>query len=221
MKIGDKLKGRPIDEPKGPKRADAMARAKDELEEQATTLSDEHGVVDPKKLVIENEIAQHFNSLEVSNAQEGYVYLWARFKADMGGVPQVQMKLAMTVKTNQGVKACWEVVNGDMPEAIERKGSGPDTARYIGDVILLRCRTEIHAAIRRYEEQKHERIRTGAMESLQEKGRQHGMIVHTDPSDPVLQRALKHAAANEMANKILDSQIREGRVSGMPAPGQR
>lgn len=221
MKIGDKLKGRPIDEPKGPKRADAMARAKDDLEEQADKRSDERGAIDPKKLVVESEIAQHFNSLDVSNAQEGYRYCWARFKADAGGVPQVQMKLAMTVNTNQGIKACWEVVNGDMLEAIERKGSGPDTARYIGDVLLLRCRVEIYDAIRAYEEKKARDRQAQSMENLHEKGRQHGMIVHTDPNDPVLQRALKHAAANEMANKILDTQIREGRVSGMPAPGQR
>jgi hypothetical protein len=223
MKVGHRLKGRPIDEPKGPKRADAMARATDDLAQQAEERSEERGAIDPKKLVIESEIAQHFNSLEVSHAQPGYVYCWARFKGDAGGVTQVQMKLAMTVKTNQGILPCWEVVCGNMPEAIERKATGPgmDTTRCLGDVMLLRCRMEVYEAIRAYEERKAERQRTGAMEGMQDKAREHRMIVHTDPNDPVLQRAMKHAEAHETANRMLDNQIREGRVPGVAAPGQR
>lgn len=217
-------KKRPVDEPAGHKREEAKKASADELAERAEKEMPDGGAVNLKNLTIVNEVAQQVNSLEVTNPQPGFTYKWLRFKAE-SGISQVQLALGEKIKVredngNEYVMCPWEVVQGSMPEAMERKGKGEDTTRCIVDVMLMRCRTDIYQYLQERAHQRHMDRWRGTMQGVEEFGAKHGIKVHTDPNDPVLQRAMAHAAANELSNRKQDQLIREGRMPGVPAPGQ-
>lgn len=217
----DRLKGRPIDEPAGPRRANAMARSKDELDEQMD--GKELATRALKDIKIDGEIVSTFNSGEVSNADPAFHYKWARYVKPYGGVAPVDYDLALTIRTSShGVLKCWEKVNGSMVEAIEHRDE--TGCRKVGDVMLIRCRKDVYAAIRVWEDQKVKDRNASSANSLQSIGDRTGVPVRVtavdrDIDDPVMQRALKHAAAKEIANRQLDDQLRHGRVRGMEVGG--
>lgn len=221
-----RTKGRPIDQPAGPKRREAMARVQDELEEDIAAMPEGATAVKLKDIKIDGEIISNFNSGHVSNADPAFVYAWKRYVAPFGGTAPVDYDLALTIRTSShGVLKCWEKVNGLMTEAIEHRAV--DGTRKIGDVMLLRCRKDVYAAIQQWEADKREHRLKGPASTLQSLGDRTGIHVRVDDvvmaqrgvDDPVMKHALKHAAANEIANRQLDTQIREGRVRGMEVGG--
>ena len=119
----------------------------------------------------------------------------------------------------------WEVVQGEMQEAIDIKGMGGDTTRRLGDVILMRCRKDRYVMLQRREDAKRKAQQDGVTAGLRAIGDRHakdGVIVHTDLNSmhpKTVQRMANRAAAQQKATEILDQHVREGRVPGMPAPG--
>jgi hypothetical protein len=210
---------RPVDEPKGPKRADAMARAKDDLDERIETMPKEG--IDPKKIAVDpairkvlvRNISRSRNPLAVSRALPEYEYGWYRWS---GEFPQVQEKLGITVEVDGRIEPAWEIVTGTMPEALERKHV--DGTRRIADVMLMRCHKDVHAVLRAEEEQRAQRMQERPMIDEETARRLRVPIVDMDSKRG--KHAMEHAAANEIANRQMDNLIRQGRVPGVPAPGQ-
>ena len=194
----------------GDERRDVLAQRGDALEEKAETLSQDRGRIDPSKLRVENELAQHFNELDVSNQDPAYVYKWVQ-----AGFYGRFIKAELSKH--------WEVVQGDMPEAIELKGMGADTTRRLGDVILMRCRKDIFKRLMRQEEAHRRAVESGVTSEVEELGRRYekyGLIVHTGEglSPALLKRMQTSAAAKQVVGKQVDQLIRDGRMPGAPAP---
>lgn len=105
----------------------------DELQRQAEELVAKHhqGTIDLSKLAMQNEFMMANKYLRVSNPQPGFVYRWTS-------------KNRFSQHIQQARSEGWEVVQGDMPEAVELKGGGipgmgsPGTTRELNDVILMR-----------------------------------------------------------------------------------
>jgi hypothetical protein len=113
--------------PAGHRRREELSKRADDLAEQMGTIPvNEGGHVDPRTFKkVEPELAQHFNSLYVSNADPCYAYCWSW----TGGYGRM-----VRAKQAEG----WEIVHGESEEATELKGTGADTTRRLGDVILMR-----------------------------------------------------------------------------------
>ena len=102
--------------PAGDEQRDELKRRADDLAERAETIGLDGGRVDPSAFRVENELAQHFNELDVNDADPAYAYCWVQ-----AGYAGRFIKMKLT----EG----WEVVQGDMPEASELRGMGADTDR--------------------------------------------------------------------------------------------
>src|SRR3972149_1986072 len=198
--------------PAGDARRELLAERQDALEEQLEGVGDEVGRIDPKALEVENELAQHFNELEVSNRGPGYMYGWV-YSGQHGRM--IRLKI-----TEQ-----WEVVQGDMREAEEMKGIGTDTTRRLGDVILMRIRKDRYVLLQRREAEKGHRQQEGVTSTLEEMGEslsRRGIVVHTDlksMNPQMLKRMQNRAAAQKISTGRVAQWLREGRMPGTPAPG--
>ena len=198
--------------PAGDARREVLAERQDALDEQLEGVGDDVGRIDPKALEVENELAQRFNELEVSNRDSGYMYGW---------VYSGQQGRMIRLKITEG----WEVVQGDMREAEEMKGIGTDTTRRLGDVILMRIRKDRYVLLQRREAEKRVRQQEGVTSTLEEMGEslgKRGVVVHTDlksMNPQMLKRMQNRAAARKIATGRVDQYIREGRMPGTPAPG--
>lgn len=136
---------RPIDQPAGPKRADAMARSKDELAEKAENQPQKFSV-DVNSIELENEIVGKLNPtsgrLEITNPVPGYRYLFVR--DELSAIAEVEQRVARELRADlPGYK---RVDSGD-PECPELRGA--DGARRLGDTILFRCPEEVAALLDR------------------------------------------------------------------------
>jgi hypothetical protein len=200
--------------PPGHKRQETLKQRTDTLAEAAESQPIERERIDPKNFKIDREIAAKIvdGALEVSNAQPGYKYCWARF--GKGQMDQVQAKRSIRVRDAEGtLYAVWEVVSGDMPES--RENRNVEGLRVIGDTLLMRALEDRYAAVEAYEAELRRRQQEGVNNNLISKGERYGITVHTDVNSPVLQRAIKHATASNIANQQLGQHIREGTVPGM------
>lgn len=199
--------------PAGDEQRDELKRRADDLAERAETIGLDGGRVDPSAFRVENELAQHFNELDVNDADPAYAYCWVQ-----AGYAGRFIKMKLT----EG----WEVVQGDMPEASELRGMGADTTRRLGDVILMRCRRDRYALLQRREKDKRARMEegvTGVLRELGEKYRGKGVIVHTDTStmnEQTVKRMSNRAAAQRTAADQTEQWLREGRMPGAPAPAR-
>lgn len=199
--------------PAGDEQREILTEREDTLQQAAEERADttERGSIDPRAFRIESELAQHFNELEVSNQDPAYSYCWVQsgFYGRM-----VKAKLA------EG----WEVVQGDLEEAIELKGMGADTTRRLGDVILMRVTKDRHLILKRRERLKREAQElsvTGTLSELAEKYRQLGLVVHTDLKGihPNTVKTMQvRAQARQTAARTMDHWLRDGRMPGAPAP---
>jgi len=202
--------------PAGHSRSEEMKRRADVLEEERERKAEALGRerIDPKKMRIDREIAQHFdlvtNRLEVSNPDPNYEYCWV---CSRDSSSQVDRKLG------EG----WEVVQGEMPEARERMGIRGDTTRHVGDTVLMRLRKDYYYLLekrRAYRAAMQQDGVNAQLEDMVEGVRRKGYrpVVHTDLSEsPTMQTAF----AKHMAGSKFDEFVKEGRVPGMPAPGTR
>lgn len=199
--------------PAGDEQREVLKKRKDTLEEKAEKLAEQAETYrfDPSAFEIENEIAQHFNALAVTDAQPGYRYCWVNFMSTHGR--GVTYKLAKRV----GGKAVWEVVRGDMPENKENESA--DGTRRIGDVLLMRAREELALALDHYEERKRIMQQEAISSNLMEMGDRYarfGVKVHAEEDlDPRLMHSMAvRAGAKRAAGRVTDSWIRQGRMPG-------
>lgn len=212
----------PADLPAGDARREAQRAAADDLAERAETAGPDGGAIDPKALVIDSELAQHFNELEVTNADPAYEYCWVQ--AGFHG-RFVKQKLTERVPESWGMAPVWEVVQGDMAEAPELRGNvGLDTTRRLGDVILMRARKDRYLKSKRVRDARRAAMFSGTTTELEELGRQYrhrGIIVHTNMGQEQLDLMGRRAAMRQQASQMVDGMLRDGSVPGLGAPGTR
>jgi len=197
--------------PPGYKRDELMAERKDALDEQIDkTLEDrEVHAFDPSKLEKDREILSQLqdNQLAISNRQPGFEYKWVYFGQSGQMVWQAKAD-------------GWEVVSGQMTEAIEHRAA--DNTRRIGDTLLMRTPEEHYKEIRAREEKKaadREKAITSNIKQLGDKYRNRGIIVHTGDEGEAIASS-RRSGARAVAQKQVDQMIREGTVPGMPIPGK-
>lgn len=200
--------------PAGAARKEELKRRSDQLEEAVAAMP-EGGVIDPAKLEVESELAQHFDELNVTNANPAYHYCWVNMDYPSGSKGlMARKKLA---------QRGWEMVNGDMPEAMELRQ--PDGTRRLGDVVLMRITKERHALL----EQKDADVRASQQQAvtsnLQALGNKHrGVKVHVAEDMPEhMKKIIEHPspqAVNAMrgtmaAKTKLDQGLRDGTIAGV------
>jgi len=195
--------------PAGAERRDELKRRADGLEERAETEFADTGAINPKAFAPDRDILSQYDRFDVSKAQDGYVYCWARYR-DPGS--QVEAKRALAVRTAGGWVPVWELVIGkDMPEAMECLAV--DGTRKIGDVLLLRARADRYRLLQQYQEELRYRQQHGVDASIKELGAKHGVTIHStnqDINNPVMQRALGRAQAKSMAMNRFADKLRDG-----------
>jgi hypothetical protein len=204
--------------PAGDARREQERENADALAERIETETPEGGAINPNVFRIENEIAQHFNELEVSHADPAYRYAWVCTKAN--GV-MVTSKQALRVRDASGyMQPCWEIVKGDMAEA--RESRDETGLRRIGDVILMRCRRDRFALLQQAEAHKREMRKASVDSNLIAMGeearrRGHGVIVRVDSNlaDPKVRAYAQRAAAQGIARDKFDEMIRNGEIPGL------
>lgn len=207
--------------PAGDARRDELARRADELQEQAETAGIVGGKIDPKAFKLDRDIARSImnNELEISGALPDYRYCWP-WTGQQGF--QVKTKLARRARDESGALVpTWEVVNGDMPEAVECKQA--DGTRRVGDTLLMRCKKHLAEQLDAQDEAIRLRREASINEPLEELARKYPKLVrvHTDLNDPTLQAGLRRSAARGIAAQQFNTAIREGAVPGMPAGAGR
>jgi len=199
--------------PAGHQRDEALAERKDVLEEKADVLAStlETERIDPSKLKVENEIAQHFDPattmLHVSNADSVFMYCWV-FSGMHG--------LMITQKQIEG----WEVVQGESEEALEHKGIGADTTRRVGDTLLMRIPKDKFFVIeKRRKEQaaRHNREATSFSDNAERLAQKHNIpIYHEGEVDErTMNRMAQAASARKLAGNKVNNLIRQGRMPGV------
>lgn len=205
--------GDPTLPPPGYKRDEEMARRDDALAEAADELSSslEVEAIDPEKLRVENEIAQHFDPattmLNVSNIDEAFMYCWVY--SGMHG-------LMVTQKQIEG----WVVVQGDDDEALEHKGIGADTTRRVGDTLLMKIPKDRFLVLekrRREQANRFNQQQTSLSEKAENLARKFNIpIYNADEVDArTLKRMMNTAQARKTAGKNVDKLIRQGRMPGV------
>lgn len=211
--------GRPADLPAGDERREAEAQVADELAEQIDAMP-EGAKIDPRAFKVENELAQHFNILDVSNGDLMLKYRWV-----YSGQHGLQIKMALA----DG----WQVVQGDDPEAIELKGIGADTTRRLGDVILMKIPRDKYVMIQRREARKREAQEQAVSSRFEEiiapyRRRGYGATAIVNGVDvmtgaPIDSKRLdfmhNRAMARAAGDKMLDAAIRDGSMPGVPVTG--
>ena len=207
--------------PAGYARDEELAKRGDDLAEAAETQSAtaERYAVNPKAFEKDRELQyllEHYNELEVSNADPAYSYCWVQCIHSHGLF--VKLKLAER----------WEVVQGEMQEAIELKGIGADTTRKLGDVMLMRIRKDFFKAIirrRKANAERHLQSIDAGLIGAGEKYSHLGVKVTTPESGNMNEKTVelmhKRSEAIGKASAMQDKWVREGRMPGMPGPGSR
>lgn len=206
---------RAMDIPAGHGRREELRRSKDVLEEEIEEIAttEDKIAVKPSAFKKDREIIGLITaSFDITNKDPNYEYCWARCVP--GDERQVQQKLALQVNTTHGQMPTWEVVKGDMLEAIERKEV--TGYRRIADTILMRCRKDIYLYLQRHQEEVNRRFQgsiTSEMEAFAHENRGN-IIAHTDPDDPAVQRIVNQGYNDQMAMKRVDRHMREGTMPG-------
>jgi len=199
--------------PAGYERDEVLAERKDNLEqaaeEVASTLETES--INPAKLKVENEIAQHFDPattmLQVSNADPCFMYCWT-FSGMHG--------LMITAKQIEG----WEVVQGESEEALEHQGIGADTTRRVGDTLLMRIPKDKFLVIdRRRKEQagRFNREQTSFSEQAERLAEKHNIPIYREGEVDArtMSRMMASSSARKIAGTKINNLIRQGRMPGV------
>ena len=198
--------------PAGHARDEVLRERTDNLEQlgEETAAANEVERIDPAKLRVENEIAQHFDPsttmLNVSNKVDGYIYCWVY--SGMHG-------LMITQKTIEG----WVVVQGSDPEAEEHKGIGADTTRRVGDTILMRVPMDVYLLIQRRQREQANRFnqqQSGISDKAQALADRYKIPIYDieNMDARTLKRMMNKATAQNVASKKINTLIRQGRMPG-------
>lgn len=222
-KILDKRAARPdpTDLPlPGDERREALKARQDRLDEAAeeTAQALEVESMDPSAFAVEHEIAQHFtppffDGLDVTNAREDRAYCWTN---------KGQNGLFIKSKLARG----WFVIQGEDRESWEMRQA--DGTRSVGDTLLMAISRERKAQLDAYEEHRR-RLQSGSIEAglaeTAERGMRRGAIarihVGDDVSPEMLRTMNQRAIAHDRGRRTVDQMIRQGRMPGVLAPGQR
>lgn len=203
--------------PAGYERDEELAERTDRLAEKAEVFAESMEVerIDPKKLKVESEIAQHFDELEVDGADPSYVYCWVF--SGLGGRMIRQKRTEYQTMTHRNDGA-WEIVQGDSEEALALKGMAGDTTRRLGDVILMRLRKDHYKLLENARKLQSARRSAATESELVEHADRLGVKVYTDDNMPdnVRQKLYNGNRAKEIAGKHMDKWVREGRMPGTP-----
>jgi len=212
------FQGDPNVAPAGYKRDEQMAERKDDLQQKAEEMNKqvEIGSIDPTSFAPDREILHAISgdALTVSDRLPDYEYKWVRDVNNNGGPSNAVLKeIARTVVATDAhgkkqVYPTWEVVRGEMPEAIVRKTAMG--TRQVGDVILLRCHKNTYAVIQQQEELKKQAQEDSVVSALEDKAERVGAPMHN----------YTQAQASQLAKNQFNSMIKTGSVPGMPGPGR-
>lgn len=190
-------------------RDEELRRRRDDLAELAdqANAEAEGGVIDPSVFEVENELAQHFNELEVTQQAPGFDYSWT-FTGQHGFF--IKWKLSRK----------WQVVSGDMKEADELKQA--DGTRRLGDVILMRIPTRLHEIQLQRDRERGKLRLEAAASNLEDMARQYAgrgiSVRQLNEGDPHMKAAMDRAHAKQLANHKLGDMVRTGSVPGRPMP---
>lgn len=199
--------------PAGYERNEVLAEREDTLqqaaEETASALETER--IDPAKLKVENEIAQHFDPattmLQVSQADPCFIYCWV-FSGMHG--------LMITQKQIEG----WEVVQGESEEALEHKGIGADTTRRVGDTLLMRIPKDKFLVLDKRRKQQANRFnqeQTSFSDHAEKLAEKFNIPIYREGEVDArtLSRMMASASARKVAGNKVNSLIRQGRMPGV------
>ena len=217
----------PVDlPPAGYKRDETLLKRIDELEALTEKLMNESNVhaIDPQSFQVDPEM-QHLlderGRFYVSNADPAYQYSW--------------------VYTGQGGQMVWnkkywkwEVVQGNMPEAMEAK-KAEDSTRRIADVLLMRIRLDHYYKLEDALARKRQNIEQGSVNSLKAVAAKYpdAIKVHTDGTGQfasrrgpnvgslIEQRAGSGFGVHREAAKQVGEMIKDGTVPGITHPNHR
>ena len=209
--------------PPGYKRVDELKARTDNLEQKGEELAavTERHTLDPKHFEPIREIRYQMDMLDVTNKDPNYEYKWVNSTAP-SSAPGVQVRTALSTQVylNNHYQAVWEIVKGDMKEALGQRQA--DGTRKIGDTILLRAKKELHAALTLSQQQKQmnrEQSITAELEQLSFQAQRMGLaVVHPDMSVTHPERMLRaERTARERPNPTSDQvnqMLRDGTVPG-------
>lgn len=203
--------GDPTLPPPGDARREALRERDDDLAEAAETAGADRGTIDPRAFEPDREILQHWEATAVPNARPESRYCWVQCGAQWYG-------RFVNAKRAEG----WEIVRPSDDDAPSDVGQADGTCR-VGDTLLMRIRADRYIMLARRREARQRAIETGITSELEELGDKYsrlGVNVRTNDTNRVKQMATR-AAARDIASRQMNTYIREGRVPGMPAPGQR
>lgn len=201
--------GNPALPPAGDARREVLAERKDDLAQKAEEMAAGTEAFDPSKLAPEREIQQNLSSLHVTNPDPAYAYKWLRDTNKLNGGPgqQVVKAIGRSVTYNGYVYFGWEVVQGKMVEAAERKQH--DGTRRVGDVILLRCKKEVKNLFDYQDIQRRELREKAVTADLEELAHKYNV-----PFRSAKQELAKNVAINQFSSKL-----KSGTVPGMQMTG--
>lgn len=198
--------------PAGHERKETLKRRADVLEQQAEAQHANMESIDPDAFEIERELAGHFNQLDVTGADPAFCYKWVNFSSNNG----------LALREAVAPPERWQVVTGDMPEAIELKAV--DGTRKLGDVLLVRMPKSRYAIIEKVRADKAARQLQGHESNLRAMGQRHQKHIKVYGNDELPERVQKKLTnpststinamrGAEAASKQFDQALRDGSIA--------
>ncbi len=216
--------------PAGDARREVLAERKDELDKFMEEYMKDQIQIDPSKIEPDREILFHTHQdhLEVKNPEPGYHYCWVKrgLPGESSSLDLVKQRLLETITVGGKTMPMWEVVNNKHKrEMYTKEGEalcniGPCGERIIGDVLLMRTKTEYYEAWVKHEEAKRDRFTFGKTYNglSGSKGLQYGTTDGGGDFAPLNENTLKHLMAQEMAKNRMSRMIKDGTMPGMAVP---
>ena len=155
--------------PAGYKREEYKAQNTDTLAEEVDKRSQDTLAVDPSKLEVDREIRYELDKgeLDITDRDPSYEYRWVQCERPSSNPSRMVDLLRYKSISYEGKKyPTWEVVRGDMKEAIEKKTALG--TRQIGDTMLMRCHKNTYAIIEAEERRKRSNRQFGIDDRLVE-----------------------------------------------------
>lgn len=206
--------------PPGAARDDALRARADQLQEAMETMTPEKEALDPSRYkpirevqaMLQESIKEHGDA-PISGALPDYEYCLVRYR-EPGS--QVEIKRTQSVyDTRAGATvAVWEVVQGDMPEMMERRDV--HGWRVIADTLLMRARKDRLAAWRDHERYQANRFSQRAQgDFLDQARRTKGIrVVESQIKDEggiaITQSQMRDALAKQLGAKLVTDKLKAG-----------
>jgi hypothetical protein len=205
---------------------DELSKKAEKLIAQANKLLEQIEVetADPAALNVENEVRKAMNELNevyVSNSQSEYAYAWIfRDAYNQFGGRYVRKMQALG----------WEVVSGDMPEAIEHRHV--DNTRVVADCLLMRIRLDRRLLLEKRDRLLREAQQAGVTARVYELAERAGTQVY-DKLPGFVEEAINSQAAQRRVQRAgamgafhrlnqggkVDRMLKTGTIPGVPPPG--